>query len=225
MCSRADVATNLAGVTRLVRQAADAGAELAVLPECFALLGPEEAKVQVAEPLPAGGPILQHCRQLAATCGLELILGGFWEQGPEPGRVYNSCVHVRRDGAIGAVYRKMHLFDVDLADGTRLTESDTVAAGRAVQVTDTVVGRMGLSICYDLRFPELFRRQVEAGAKLIVVPAAFTLTTGKDHWHVLLRARAIENQCYVLAAAQWGQHAPGRVSYGHALIVDPWGIV
>jgi predicted amidohydrolase len=225
MTSRAEVDANLAVAERLVRLAAGDGARLVVLPECFAYLGPEEGKLDIAEPLPAGGPILERCTELASSLGVELVLGGFWEKGDDPGRVKNACVHLGSDGAIVSIYRKIHLFDVDLPDGTRLLESETVEPGEEPVVTDSCVGRLGLSVCYDLRFPELYRRLVDAGAVVITVPAAFTLTTGKDHWHVLLRARAIESQCYVLAAAQTGHHYGRRVSYGHALVADPWGVV
>jgi predicted amidohydrolase len=153
------------------------------------------------------------------------VLGGFWERGDDPKKVRNACVHLRADGEIAAVYRKIHLFDVDLPDGTRLMESETVEPGDTPVVTDAPFGRLGLSVCYDLRFPELYRALVDDGAIALTVPAAFTLTTGKDHWHVLLRARAIESQCYVLAAAQTGHHYGRRRSYGHALICDPWGTV
>jgi predicted amidohydrolase len=132
---------------------------------------------------------------------------------------------MRADGLITAVYRKIHLFDVDLPDGTKLLESQTVEAGVEPVVAQAPFGTLGLSVCYDLRFPELYRRLVDRGAIALAIPAAFTLTTGKDHWHVLLRARAIEQQCYVLAAAQTGHHYGRRRSYGHALIADPWGTV
>ena len=153
------------------------------------------------------------------------MLGGFWEKGDDPNKVRNACIHVGSDGTIGAIYRKIHLFDVDLPDGTKLMESETVEPGSEPVVADACFGKLGLSVCYDLRFPELYRALVDRGAVAVTVPAAFTLTTGKDHWHVLLRARAIESQCYVLAAAQAGHHYGKRWSYGHALVVDPWGIV
>jgi predicted amidohydrolase len=225
MCSRADVAANLATVERLCRQAAGDGAKMVVLPECFSYLGPEEGKLAIAESLADGGPILARCRSLARELHVDLVLGGFWEKGSSADRVRNACVHLRSDGAIVAVYRKIHLFDVDLPDGTTLRESDTVEPGDELVVTDAPCGKLGLSVCYDLRFPGLYRGLVDRGAVAVAVPAAFTLTTGKDHWHVLLRARAIENQCYVLAAAQAGWHYGQRVSYGHALVVDPWGCV
>ena len=225
MTSTEDVGRNLDAAERLSRQAAGEGAQLIVLPECFALLGPEALKLQAAESLPEGGPILSRLRGLARELGVELVLGGFWERGSDPAKVRNACVHLGADGAVRAVYRKIHLFDVDLPDGTSLRESQTVEAGSEPVVTDTRFGKLGLSVCYDLRFPELYRALVDRGAIALTVPAAFTLTTGKDHWHVLLRARAIEAQCYVIAAAQTGRHFGQRVSYGHALICDPWGTV
>ena len=225
MTSTPEVEQNMAAAERLVRRAADAGAQLAVLPEAFAYLGPEAGQRAVAEPLPGGGPLLARCQAWARSGGIELVLGGFWEASPRDERVFNTSVHLGRDGAIKALYRKIHLFDVDLADGTSLRESDKVAPGEEVVVSDAPFGTLGLSICYDVRFPELYRKLVERGAVALSVPAAFTLHTGKDHWHVLLQARAIESQAYVLAAAQAGNHFGKRISYGHALIVDPWGCV
>jgi predicted amidohydrolase len=153
------------------------------------------------------------------------VLGGFWERGKDPRKVRNACVHVGEDGSVRAVYRKIHLFDVDLADGTQLKESAAIAPGEHVVVSDAPFGKLGLSICYDVRFPELYRKLVDQGAIALAVPAAFTLHTGKDHWHILLSARAIESQSYVLAAAQTGNHYGRRFSYGHALIADPWGCI
>jgi predicted amidohydrolase len=225
MTSTEDLQKNLETALRLSSAAIDEGAQLVVLPECFALLGPENGKLAVAEPLPEGGPILARFAALASARKVELVLGGFWERARDPGKVRNACVHLGRDGKVKAVYRKIHLFDVDLSDGTTLRESQTVEPGSEPVVTDTAFGKLGLSVCYDLRFPELYRVLVERGAIALTVPAAFTLTTGKDHWHVLLRARAIESQSYVIAAAQTGRHFGTRVSYGHALICDPWGTV
>ena len=156
---------------------------------------------------------------------MELVLGGFWEKSADPQRVHNASVHLDAKGQVRSVYRKLHLFDVDLPDGTRLRESDSQVPGEEVVVTDTVAGKLGMSICFDLRFPVLYQELVRAGARLLSVPAAFTETTGKDHWHPLLRARAIETQCYVIAAAQTGLHFGKRRSYGHALICDPWGTI
>ncbi len=225
MNSTPDVAANLAAVTRLVTEAQTWQAKLLVLPECFAYLGPESGREAVAEKLPTGGPILHHCQTLAADTQMELILGGFWEQSSVASQCYNACLHLAQDGQVNAIYRKIHLFDADLPDGTTLRESDGVIAGDTPTVASTAMGPMGLSICYDVRFPELYRHYAQAGAMAAAIPAAFTLTTGKDHWHVLMRARAIENQMYILAAAQYGHHFGQRVSYGHALIVNPWGTI
>lgn len=225
MTSTADVEANLRTTERLVREGAADGARLVVIPECFAYLGPEDGKLAIAEPLPGGGPILARMAGLAREVGAELVLGGFWETGSRADKVRNACVHLGADGAVRAIYRKIHLFDVDLPDGTKLEESATVEPGTELVVSDTPFGKLGLSVCYDVRFPELYRGLVDRGAIALAVPAAFTLTTGKDHWHVLLRARAIEAQSYVLAAAQAGHHFGQRRSYGHALICDPWGTV
>ena len=229
MTSNDEVDRNLDIAERLVRSAAREGARVAVLPECFAYLGRDREKLTVAEPLPQGGPILTRVAGWARELDIELVLGGFWERA-DAERAHNSCVHLDASGNVRAVYRKIHLFDVDLADGTKLEESASVAPGENAVVTETVFGPLGLSVCYDVRFPALYRALVDSGAIAIAVPAAFTLHTGKDHWHVLLRARAIETQCYVLAAAQTGRHVmssghDNRVSYGHALIADPWGTV
>ncbi len=225
MTSTADVDANMRAVRGLVQEATARGAELVVVPECFAYLGPEAGKLEVAESLSDGGPILDTCRSVAMDAGVDVVYGGFWEKSDVEGKVHNACVYMRADGSVGAVYRKIHLFDVDLPDGTKLLESETVDPGTEIVVADAPFGTLGLSVCYDLRFPELYRRLVDEGAIALAVPSAFTLTTGKDHWHVLLRARAIEQQSYVLAAAQTGHHYGKRRSYGHALIVDPWGTV
>lgn len=220
-----DVDHNLARVEQLARDAIADGASLVVLPENFEYMGPEDGKFAVAEALPEGGPILRRMCALARETKTELILGGFIEKSPKEGKARNACIHIDETGKVKSIYRKIHLFDVDLPDGTKLEESATVEPGSDIVVTDTRAGRLGLSVCYDLRFPELYRKHVDQGATLLTVPAAFTLTTGKDHWHILLRARAIEAQCYVIAAAQYGHHFGTRRSYGHALIADPWGVI
>ena len=225
MTSTADVDANMVTVHRLVREAADRGAEMVLVPECFSYLGPEKRKIAIAESLDDGGPILERCRSAAAAAEVDVVYGGFWEKSGAPDKVRNACIYMRADGSVAAVYRKIHLFDVDLPDGTKLLESQTVEPGSDAVVVDAPFGTLGLSVCYDLRFPELYRRLVDQGAIALAIPAAFTLTTGKDHWHVLLRARAIEQQCYVLAAAQTGHHHGERRSYGHALIADPWGTI
>jgi predicted amidohydrolase len=225
MNSTADVEANMAGVDRLVLEAAERGAVMALVPECFSYLGPEAGKAAIAESLDERGPILERCRAIARNAGIDVIYGGFWEKSEDPEKVRNACIYMNSDGSVATVYRKIHLFDVDLPDGTKVLESETVEPGAETVVADAPFGKVGLSVCYDLRFPELYRRLVDGGAIALAIPAAFTLTTGKDHWHVLLRARAIEQQCYVLAAAQTGHHYGRRHSYGHALIADPWGTV
>jgi predicted amidohydrolase len=165
-------------------------------------------------------------RALARQAGAWLLLGGFPERvAGSPGKLGNTSVLLDASGAIRARYRKIHLFDVEIPGGHQFRESDTVAAGLEPVLADSPAGPLGLTICYDLRFAELYRELARRGARLIAVPAAFTRETGKDHWHVLLRARAIENQAYVMAPAQWGFHGGKRSSYGHALVADPWGVV
>lgn len=223
MTSGADVGVNLARAGELIGEAAARGAELAVLPENFALLGEDERdKFAVAESLDGGGPILTAMREAAARHHLALVLGGFPEKKSDT-HVYNTAIHLDRDGVVREVYRKIHLFDVAIPDGASYRESATVAPGDAPVVAATPFGGLGLSVCYDVRFPELYRRLAADGARVLAVPAAFTLHTGRDHWHVLLRARAVENLCFVLAAAQYGRHNAKRVTYGHSCIVDPWG--
>lgn len=236
LCSSADVAHNLSRVAALCERAKSRGAELIALPENFALLSADEHEkfswaVQFASSdgvLRGSGKIIDEMSDLAKRLGVHLVLGGLPEAGRTKDRVFNSSVHVLPDGGIAAVYRKIHLFDVHFAHAnTSLRESASVEYGDVDQaiVSATPWGGLGLSVCYDVRFPELYRRLVAAGAQLLSIPAAFTLHTGKDHWHVLLRARAIENQCFVIAAAQQGRHSPTRFTYGHSLIVDPWGTV
>jgi predicted amidohydrolase len=214
----------------LVREAALGGARGVLLPEAFAFIGPDRLKRQIVEELGTNGgsptPILDRCRSLARETGVELILGGHHESGPPDQDVpksFNTCVHIGSDGALISTYRKIHLFDVQLADGTELKESARTLAGDEAVVTETAFGTLGLTICYDVRFPYLYQALVDRGAIAISVPSAFTATTGAAHWHTLLRARAIETQCYVLAPAQHGQHNEKRRSYGHSVIIDPWG--
>jgi len=237
MTSTDDVAANLATAAALVRRAAAQGAEIVGLPENFAFLGSDgDHRLAIAEPLdPAApgdpgsssgaGPILTAMQQLAREVGRHLLLGGFPERSARKGLIHNTAVLLAPDGAVAALYRKVHLFDVDLPGGARFRESDSVDPGGEPVVAQLPWGGLGLSICYDLRFPELYRRLAAAGARVLAVPSAFTAETGKDHWHLLLRARAVENQAFVLAPAQFGHHGGKRWSYGHALIVDPWGAV
>ncbi|RKH38762.1 carbon-nitrogen hydrolase family protein [Corallococcus sicarius] len=223
MVSTADKAHNLDVAARLVRQAASLGARLVGLPENFSWMGPEPERHGAAEGL--DGPTLSRMADLAREAKLTLLSGSILEEGAPGGRLYNTSVLFGPDGARLAVYRKMHLFDVDVGDGATYQESAAVAPGTEVVAVDTAVGRLGMTVCYDLRFPELYRRLSKDGATLLAVPAAFTMMTGKDHWEVLLRARAIENQAYVLAPAQGGRHSAQRLTYGHAMVVDPWGLV
>jgi deaminated glutathione amidase len=227
MSSQDDAGVNLARAAELVARAAGMGAELVLLPENFAYFGSEEGKRAVAETVGAvaQGPILTAVAEAASRARVHVIAGGMPERAADPARPYNACVVVSPDGKVVAKYRKVHLFDVDVGDGQRYCESASTTAGEA-PVSVTIGGfAVGLSVCYDLRFPELYRKLAAAGADVLVVPAAFTLVTGKDHWHVLLRARAIESQAYIVAAAQWGTHPRGRRTYGKSLIADPWGDV
>ena len=223
VCSGEDVSANLRSCRALVRGAAARGAQMVVLPENYGFMGPDRAKAEL--PDRELDRIRAEAAEAAAEGGVYLVAGGHPERSPEPIRVYNTATLFGPDGAIISRYRKLHLFDVDLADGTRSLESDCVAPGDEAVVARTPLASVGLSICYDLRFPELYRRLAKQGAELVVVPAAFTMFTGKDHWQVLLRARAIENQVFVAAAAQWGNNFPGRTTYGRAQLIDPWGTV
>lgn len=228
MTSRDDVGANLERAGALVERAVARGARLVVLPENVAFMGPEESKRAIAERFDPGsepdGPIGRFARDLSRSTGATVVWGGVPERA-DGERVFNASVCVDASGTFTARYRKVHLFDVALSDGTVLTESRSVAPGADPVAVDTPAGRVGMTICYDVRFPELYRKLVDLGATVLTVPAAFTVTTGRDHWHVLLRARAIESQCHVIAAAQWGSHGGGRTTYGHALVIDPWGTV
>ncbi len=223
--SSSDAAANWRQAEQLCRRAAAAGAALVATPENTNFLGPHEQKVRLAESL--DGATCSRFAELAAELGVHLLLSSFNERSAEAGRCHNTSVLFGPEGERLSVYRKIHLFDVDLSDAVRFTESATVAPGAETVTVATPLGRLGLSICYDLRFGELYRRLVADGAELLTVPSAFTLTTGRDHWQPLLRARAIECQAWVLAPAQWGRHDDEglRESYGHAMIVDPWGQV
>lgn len=223
--SQDDVAANLDRVESLVVEAANAGAELVALPENFAFLGDEAKKRAIAERVDGDGPIVSAVRRVARARGVWIVAGGMPEASGDPDRPYNTSILVAPDGRVAAAYRKVHLFDVDLPDGTKLLESAATSPGEAPVVADVGGVKLGMTVCYDVRFPELYRRLLDAGARIVTVPAAFTVTTGKDHWHVLLRARAIENQLFVLAPAQHGKHPRGRQTYGKSLVVDPWGDV
>lgn len=228
MRSVGDLTANLEVCKKLVGEAAAAGSKLVVLPECFSFLGRAEGeKMVAAEVLDGSGPVLKALAELCTHHGVWIIGGGTPETVPgDPKRAYNTAVVVDPRGRLVTSYRKIHLFDVDIPGGATLRESDGTVAGDGLEVVDIEGVPVGLSICYDLRFPELYRRLVQGlGAQVVVIPAAFTAHTGAAHWHVLMRARAIENQCWIVAAAQWGKHNDKRESYGHSLIVDPWGTI
>ena len=223
-----NVESNLAAAGKLLEEAARQGAVLAVLPENFAFMGVgEQDKFAIAETIDAArpGPILEALMTCARAQRMWIVGGGMPEKSGRDGFVHNTCVVVGPDGALAARYRKLHLFDVDIPGGAQFKESGTVAPGDEVVTVALPWGRLGLSICYDLRFPELYRALERAGARVVVVPAAFTLHTGKDHWRPLLSARAIENQVYVLAPGQVGRSHEQRQCWGHSLIIDPWGAV
>ena len=222
MVSSPDVEENLAHAAGLLERAADRGANLLLLPEYWPLLGMHDTdKVAVAEPF-GDGPLQHWMAQQAQRLGVWLIGGTVPLVSPEPGKVLNTCLAYGPDGGLVARYDKIHLFGFTRGDES-YNESRTITAGAEVSSFEAPFGRVGLSVCYDLRFPELYRAMGQCA--LLVVPSAFTWTTGRAHWDILLRARAIENQCYVLAAAQGGQHRNGRRTWGHSMLVDPWGEV
>ena len=215
-----DPAENRERAAALVRDAAQQGATLIVLPELFASLARASTMRALAEPI--DGPTLRWAQGLARETATTLVPGSFVEE--SEGRRFNTTTAIGPDGGVLGRYRKVHLFDVDV-DGAVSRESDTFSAGGESIVVDTPGARLGLTICYDLRFAELFLREAQAGADLIAVPSAFTAATGRDHWEVLVRARAIENQLAVIAAAQWGSGPDGIERHGHTMIVDAWGRV
>ena len=218
----ADRKVNLDTARALLGQAADRGADLAILPEFVDYLGPASG-APAAEPV--DGEFGQFFAEAARELGIWVLAGSFRENGPGDGRTYNTSLLFGRDGSLAARYRKIHLYDVEIPGRVSYAESDTVAPGGRAVVHGAEGTGIGLSICYDLRFPELYRSLAVHGARVLAVPAAFMAHTGRDHWEVLLRARAIENQCYVVAAAQIGDHEPGRTCYGRSMVVDPWGTV
>ncbi|XP_024519434.1 nitrilase-like protein 2 isoform X2 [Selaginella moellendorffii] len=225
MTSTSSIDLNFATCQRLAREAADAGVKLLSLPECFSFIGRRgDEALAIAEPL--DGPIFRRYQALARDLGLWLSLGGFQEKGPDEDHAYNTHVLLDDLGSVRSCYRKIHLFDVDVPGGPVLKESNRTAPGTQVVTAQTPVGTLGLTICYDLRFPELYQRlRFAENAQVLLVPSAFTRKTGEAHWELLLRARAVETQCYVLAAAQSGKHNDLRESYGDAMIIDPWGSV
>lgn len=225
MTSGIDPDTNLATIDRAMSEAAAGGAVMAFLPEMSLLLDRDRARSAVHIAREADSPWPAALQAMAQKHGLWLHSGSMPLLADDGQRRVNRSHIIAADGSIRARYDKIHMFDVTLPSGENWTESAAYAGGGAVAVVETPLGQLGLSICYDLRFPELYRALTDPGATVIAIPAAFTVSTGEAHWHVLMRARAIETGCHVIAAAQSGTHADGRETYGHSLAVDPWGAV
>ncbi|GAB6042168.1 carbon-nitrogen hydrolase family protein [Endothiovibrio diazotrophicus] len=226
MASGPNVGANLDEAAKLIKQAAAGGARLVVLPENFAYMGERDRDILTIREFDGDGPIQRFLSEQAGKRGVWLVGGTVPIAGDAPERVRAACLLYDDEGKRVARYDKMHLFDVCLpGSGEEYAESHTFEPGSDPVVVKTPFGRLGLAVCYDLRFPELFRRMLDRGMELIALPAAFTAQTGKAHWQPLLRARAIENLCYVVAAAQGGFHHSGRETHGHSLIVDAWGTI
>jgi nitrilase len=222
MISGPDVAPNLATAGRLIAEAAAAGAQLVALPEYFPLIGATDADRLAAREVDGSGPIQDFLADTAKKHGLWLVGGSIPLMAEDPAKLRNSCLVFDPQGVRVARYDKIHLFGFNKGDEA-YDEAATIERGNQVVAFDSPLGRVGLAICYDLRFPELFRAMGEVD--LLVLPAAFTETTGRAHWEMLLRARAVENQCFVLAAAQGGRHPNGRITHGNSMVIDPWGEV
>lgn len=222
MSSSPDKDENKNVAERLIRSAAGSGARLVALPEMWSCYGLEEAYRSAAEPIP--GPTTEFLAALSRELGLHLLGGSILESVEGAEKMYNTSALFDPSGKMTAVYRKIHLFDVKAPDREYL-ESASMAPGSEAVTAGAGETKVGLSVCYDLRFPELYRALALDGAEVLTVPSAFTLQTGKDHWELLLRARAVENQAYVIAPNQWGRSADGRSIYGRSMIVDPWGTV
>jgi deaminated glutathione amidase len=223
MTSTSDKAANLEKAERMIRLAAARGARLVGLPETFNWRGKRTEEAAAAESL--DGDTLNTMARLARELEIHLLAGSITEHVAGENRRYNTSALFAPDGARLAVYRKIHLFDIDLPGRVTVKESEVKLPGSEVVTAATALGTVGLSVCYDVRFPELYRRLVYSGAAIITIPSAFTFPTGEAHWEVLIRARAVENQCYVLAPAQFGTNVHGFADYGNSMIVDPWGRV
>lgn len=223
MRSTTDVATNLEDALRLIRVAAAEGAEFIATPEMTNLLDIRPGQARPKIKLEAEDACLAALSALVAELGVTLLIGSLAVALPDDDRFANRSFLLGPDGSVLARYDKIHMFDVEVGDGQTYRESKAYRAGREAVLARTPIAQVGMTICYDVRFPQLYRTLAQAGAELITVPAAFTRVTGEAHWHALLRARAIETGCFILAPAQGGLHEDGRETYGHSLIVSPWG--
>ncbi len=223
LTSGIDTTTNIDAAIDLVNEAADRGARYIQLPEYFNYLGPQRGFAEIAEEIP--GPTSSRMASIARARGVTLHLGSLVETSREAGKFCNTSVVIDNTGQIVATYRKIHLFDVDVPGAATQHESNIIESGRDLVVVDVAGIRLGLSICFDVRFPELYRRLAESGADVLAIPAAFNAVTGRAHWEVLVRSRAIENHAFVVAATQAGTTHEGIATFGHAMIVDPWGEV
>jgi predicted amidohydrolase len=225
LCSTSNIDHNFSQCEWLAERAKQSNAKMLCLPECFAYMAEQEGDAYKNSEHLHDGKNLARYKELAKRFGLWMSLGGFHERSETEGKVFNSHLILNEHGEIVSVYRKIHMFKVTIANGPNLDENKSTQAGDQLVLVDTPLGKLGLTTCYDLRFPELYLALAKSGAQIILVPSAFTLMTGKAHWEPLLRARAIENQVYMVAAAQVGTHNPKRVSFGHSLVVDPWGTI
>jgi deaminated glutathione amidase len=230
MRSGVDIAENIAAADALIRQAAGQGAELIATPEMTTLLDRRAGAVWEKSTTEDADPGLKAFRALAAELKVSLLLGsiairveGGQAEGEKPKKCANRSFLIGPDGVVQARYDKIHMFDVQLNAGNVYRESDSFAAGSEAVIANLPAGPLGMTVCYDVRFPDLYRQLAWGGAKIIAVPAAFTRITGEAHWHILLRSRAIETGCFIIAPAQGGRHQDGRETYGHSLIIDPWG--
>ena len=224
MCSKPDRDRNLESALNLMRQAVKDGAELIALPENFSFIGSESEKIKMGEDY-THGPSANFLKKFAMEHGVAVVGGSIPLKTSSRSKVSNTCIVFDTSGRAVGRYDKLHLFDVSLDDENTFRESKYIKPGNSAVTVELFGHIMGLSICYDLRFPELYRVLTLRGAEILFVPSAFTLLTGKDHWESLLRARAIENQSYVVAPAQFGRHTAGRTSYGRTMILDPWGLI
>lgn len=224
-CTGIDPAASAATLSSMIAEAADEGADMLFTPEMSGVLDRDRARANGTIVSEGEDRVLAAVRDAAARAGLWVHLGSLALREGNDGRFVNRGFVIDSSGAIRARYDKIHLFDIDLPTGESWRESAAYAPGERTVAVDTPWGRLGLAICYDLRFPDLFRTLSDAGATMLALPAAFTVPTGEAHWHVLLRARAIEATCWMIAAAQSGVHADGRATYGHSLVIDPWGQV